>query len=134
MGIFDKIFFWRKKEEAPAPSDLGLPKEEGIAPPDLGLPKDELGLPKEAAGIEHPIGPAAEPSFSHEPEPTSGPLDRPLGGFAPSAQPAQPPPMPLVKDIELISSKLDTLRATLDNINQRLANLERIAAGEHETY
>ena len=36
----------------------------------------------------------------------------------------------VAKDIEVISSKLDALRASLDIINQRLANLERISERE----
>jgi len=36
----------------------------------------------------------------------------------------------LKKDFELISSKLDYLKATLESINQRLANLEQIARRE----
>ena len=36
------------------------------------------------------------------------------------------------KNLEVISSKLDALRAALDSINQRLANIEAIARGEQE--
>ena len=36
------------------------------------------------------------------------------------------------RDFELLSSKLDAMKASLENINQRLANLERMAA-ESET-
>jgi len=34
------------------------------------------------------------------------------------------------RDVQLILSKLDTIRATLENINHRLENLERIAQSE----
>ncbi len=37
---------------------------------------------------------------------------------------------PLQKDLELISSKLDYLKASLDAINQRLVNLEHLAKQE----
>lgn len=40
---------------------------------------------------------------------------------------------PLQKDLELISSKLDYLKASLDAINQRLVNLEHLAKQEMET-
>ncbi len=33
----------------------------------------------------------------------------------------------LEKDIQVLTAKLDSLKAILDNINQRLANIERIA-------
>jgi len=36
------------------------------------------------------------------------------------------------KDMEVVSSKLDAIKAVLDAINQRLANLERISSGEYE--
>ena len=36
------------------------------------------------------------------------------------------------KNLEVISSKLDALRASLESINQRLANIEAIARGEQE--
>ena len=34
--------------------------------------------------------------------------------------------------MQVISAKLDAIRATLDSINQRVANLERVAYGEQE--
>ncbi|MEM2138723.1 MAG: hypothetical protein QXM96_01060, partial [Candidatus Woesearchaeota archaeon] len=39
---------------------------------------------------------------------------------------------PLEKDLELISAKLDYLKASLESINQRLANLEHMARQESE--
>lgn len=48
-------------------------------------------------------------------------------------QPVPPPQEVTVdKDLEVISSKLDAIRANLDSINQRLANLERVAYGEKD--
>lgn len=137
MAILDKLFFWRKKEEpspAEKPPELGLPGEEelglkppggleeeptvaGIAPP--GAPP----MPHEAPG--HMPRPAHEPPEIPTPSPTTAPP-----GFAPP----QPMAPPISKDIELISAKLDALKASLDTLNQRLANIERIARGEHETY
>lgn len=39
---------------------------------------------------------------------------------------------PLVaKELEIISSKLDSIRATLESLNQRIAGLERVAYGEN---
>ena len=35
-------------------------------------------------------------------------------------------------DLQVISAKLDAIRATLDSLNQRIASIERIAYGEHE--
>jgi len=36
------------------------------------------------------------------------------------------------KNLEIISSKLDALRASIESLNQRLANLEAIARGEED--
>lgn len=36
------------------------------------------------------------------------------------------------KELEIISTKLDALRAGIDSMSHRLAALERIARGEHE--
>ena len=134
MGIFDKLAFWKRKEEPLPPEGM---------PPELGLPKEgDLGLHPE--GFEEPVAaglappgapqgmpgmPGSEPMHGYEPEPT--PSLSTLPGF----QSQSPPPMvPLhiSKDLELISAKLDALKASLDSVNQRLANLERIAQGEHE--
>jgi hypothetical protein len=50
---------------------------------------------------------------------------------------AAAPPVPemgagIAKDLEIISAKLDTIRATLESVNHRLEALERIAKGEPE--
>ena len=42
-------------------------------------------------------------------------------------------PNPIIKDLELISSKLDYLKASLEAINQRLVNLEHYARQEMES-
>jgi hypothetical protein len=44
----------------------------------------------------------------------------------------QPQHNPLQKELELISSKLDYLKASLDAINQRLVNLEHLSKEEME--
>jgi hypothetical protein len=47
-------------------------------------------------------------------------------------EPAQTQHNPLQKELELISSKLDYLKASLDAINQRLVNLEHLSKEEME--
>jgi hypothetical protein len=51
-------------------------------------------------------------------------------------QQAQPPPPDQnfmnSKSLEVISSKLDAVRASLEAINQRLENIEHIAQGEQQ--
>ena len=87
--------------------DLGLGNE--LALPKTGIPTDDLGL--------------------NLPQRQSMPEPERLESFQrPSYQYSQPSN----KDLEIVSAKLDALKATLENINQRLAGLERVAYGENE--
>ena len=124
MGFLDKLMFWKKKDEfeniglgekgTPAGLDLGLG-------PDLGAGTDlGQGLSMQPPGSQPSIPsiqqPHQQPSFS-----------------APNMQPqAQNQDYTTNKNLEVISSKLDALRASLDSINQRLVNLEGIARGEEQ--
>ena len=106
LGLFGK----KKTEE-------GFPEEM----PSMG--SDELGLPglRERKGEEYPM-PEEQP-------PISGPPGMGMPGFTGAQQRRQPQPMPqpMEREYEVLSAKLDALRAILDSINQRLENLERIA-------
>jgi len=129
MGLLSKLMFWRKEPELPP--DIGG----DLGGPDLGLPKDEdLGLPKPAGMPGEEPSPAeafAAPSLEEAP---SGP--EPL-------HPGYRPPPPAVaaapeaafgsKDIEIISLKLDSLKTTLEAINERIARLEKMAEGGRES-
>ena len=118
---------------------------------------DPFGAP--AQGMQQPAAPQQGPAPAtpppsgtdmfgamgqgpQQPTPPAGPITPPAG---PSQMP-QPQPAPAVygqsqddyqketftKDVEIISAKLDSLRATLESINQRLANIERLAQGEQQ--
>ena len=109
----DKIFFWKHKEKPlETPHELGLGKEH-----DLGLGLKEEPLP--------PM--PGQPSTPGVPPPSPPP-----SATSAFAQPQQS----IDKDIQLLSAKLDSLKAILDNINQRLANIERIAqeSQQHEGF
>ena len=131
MSVLDKILFWRKKEE---------PIMSGETPPELGLPEEsEVGL-KPLEGFEESpaagLAPRAAPPEMPGPMPSREPPESPSSfsareSFAPYQAPSA---APMSKDLELISAKLDALKAILDNINQRLTNLEKMAQGEHEIY
>lgn len=109
MGILGKLKFWKRDE-------LGLGEE--LAMPKGNLPADELGL--ESPGLpKTPQMPQMQaPEAVQEPRLMQ--------------QPQQPQYYGPNRDLELVAAKLDALKATLDNINQRLANLERVAYGEEE--
>jgi len=122
MAFFSKLAFWKKKDNLDdLGKDLGLDKELGL---DLGGPSPDLGM-----GIEPQQQPYQKyPSFQQP-------------GF--QSQPSYPQPsfqQPSYqsdsyiasKNLEVISSKLDALKATMESINQRLANIEAIARGEQE--
>ena len=128
MGIFGKLAFWKKKD------DLGLDKDFGK---DLGFDKD-LGMdmgqgpsPDLGMGLEQqPL--QKYPSFqqsSFQPNFPSQPSFQSQQSFQPSASNDS---YIASKNLEVISSKLDALRASLDNVSQRLASIEAIARGEQE--
>ena len=109
MGIFGKIKFWKKE----------MPEE------------DETPSYLKPIGAEHeprPIG--GFPYFEQQSPAAFQPS--PPAMFNPSIQPAMPAASNLDKELQIISAKLDTLKATLDDINHRLARLEKLAGQETE--
>ncbi len=103
MAFLDKLKFWKRKE-IDFEKELGIPGLEEAALPEkrLGV-ADETGLPK--------------------PEPYEAPTMAPTAFKEQTA--FQQQAGPTAKDVEVISAKLDTIKAMLENINNRLAALER---------
>lgn len=155
MGILSKLMFWKKGEEDLG--DLGLGGDMGLGSEGLGLEKDMTGL--EGAGMGKPgelpgFGEKEHTEGINQPLGASpeAPKTQEVGGQYPSydaqaspdygapAQPAAPAPVMrqprhdimVGKELELISTKLDSLKISLDSLNMRLASLERIAKGEYE--
>ena len=136
MGIFGKLAFLKKKDEF----DLGLDKG-GDLGPDLGM--GDMGMSSHGMppmGHDAGMGKGSEsygpdpfaqrqPSFGQSQYP-SYPQQQPFQQNYP--QPPSYGDSGVGKDIEVISSKLDALRALMDSINQRLANLEHIARGDED--
>jgi|GEM_PF-784140 len=140
MGILDKVMFWKKGKDDFG--DLGLGEGDlglgGIG----GLGKTEMpgfGEMEHAEGVERPLGAA---SASPKTEEVGSPYQR--YGYqqnkeyeAPMpAAPAQPAgrheQLMMGKELELISTKLDSIKISLDSLNMRVAALERIAKGDYE--
>ncbi len=132
MAFMDKVMFWKKKDDFDlgkfgADSGLSGGPNLGLAPDaggaDLGLPNQNLGAPEAQFGQQMPASQFGQaPSQSY---PATAPP-----GFQQNIPltPQTPPQQDFVgKDIEVISAKIDSLRAYLESINQRLANIERIA-------
>lgn len=101
MGLFDNLPFGKKKNEL------------ALETPDLGMnmpeqpPTDFYGAPQQPQGYGQPY---AQPYGAPE-------------SFQ-SQQTYQQSTVPN-RDMELISAKLDVLKATIDTMNQRLAAMER---------
>lgn len=123
MGVLDKLKFWKKEEfedfklpeapaspAAPAPEPFGA---DGMAPPSPASPPPS-GLP-DFPGHERPL-----PSESQQPP------DQP---FIPQSfqerQDFSKSPVRPDSQMDLISSKLDTIKAQLESVIQRLDRLEQ---------
>ena len=115
MGIFSKLF-GKKNEDLD--SDLLLNLKQ--APSEEPFPKEPLGLEEKPVIPETPTQPTELPPHLEEPL---------LGTPTAPSTPTTPAPTSQ-RDLELINSKLDTLKAILNSMDQRIANLEQAAGIE----
>ena len=137
MGIFN---FWKHESKVPSPEIT----EKGH---DLGLEKDNLGLKEPSAlsdttglgevgkskeGLSNKFGPPAPgmPPGGLEPVEET-PVSQP-SAFSKLEQKQQTNDINLSKNIEIISSKIDTIKAMLDNLTNKIEKIEKIAEGEEE--
>jgi len=143
MGILGKLAFWRKEEPA-LPEDFGKFDMSTPGMPEMPGEKDDLALPSAEGMPDLPPMPGEEPQSD-----VSGPEAFPrLQESRPRGPPAPPPGATLVqppaapaeehaaasgKDLEIISLKLDSLKTTLEAINERLARLEKMAESDRES-
>ena len=132
MAFFDKLAFWKKKDDLDdLGKDLGIDKDLGLDFTSSG-PSADLGMGIDT-GPQAPQQPYQKyPSFQQQ----SFQQNQPAPSF--QSQSFQPQTFPAndsyiaSKNLEVISSKLDALRVSMESINQRLANIEAIARGEQE--
>ncbi len=136
MGFFSKLAFWKKEE----PDFLG------------NTGKDLPGFGQEMGNLDFKSD-FGKGDFSGMPDVTAfkgsgdygqaAEMNRSLQQMPPPAQPTgystfqqQAPPagMQSGHELEVVAAKLDAIRATLDSINQRLTNIERIAYAEQEQH
>ena len=136
MSIFDKLMFWRHDDIPDIGKDADLGLDSGLGDPNMPGLQDNLGMETPNFGMPpHPNRPVPmSPTAYNAPFGTPRPQTAP-----PGFQAAPPTPMPMQqnaqeeimkKDLELLSYKLDTLKVALDMVNQRLANIERLAIQE----
>ena len=105
--------FWKQKAPAPLP-DLGADFG-GDLPP---LPGEDTGYGTQQETPGYPMPPPMRPT--------------PITPMQHAVYQTVSPQEATNKDLEIISAKLDSIRANLDAINQRLANIERIAYAEKD--
>lgn len=136
MGVLDKIKFW-KKDEFELPADLPPPSEiPGITPQGMDVPPMERP-PAFGADFQPDQQSGQSQSFSSpvSPRPQFSASVQPQFASAPQPQFAQQPsfaPISQDQQLALISSKLDTVKAQLETVLQRLDRLER--KGEERPY
>lgn len=144
MGVLDKVMFWKKNDDF---ADLGLASEDSMEPlaqeqsdinqdmnlgPTGGFSQQDLGFdPNQKQGREF----NSQQNYAQYPQdnPYSNQNNMRQGQNMGSqfSQDSSHSDMMMTKNMEIISSKLDALRASLESMNQRLANLERLAASEN---
>ena len=148
MAVLDKLMFWKKKDPlGDFGKDMDMGKDFSGKGFDTGRPND-LGLPRQDPGLGIDQGPGGLPGIDqgpggidqgHRPDAFKPTPPQPSGSLVQMQQPFQVQPAApkehnymVSKDIEIISSKLDALRAAMESINQRLANIERVAMNQQE--
>ena len=134
MGILDKLMFWKKEDEF---ADIGLGDKENLPFGDqFGTPPggaNPPGLGSTPGMDQGGMAPGSSPAGSTPPQPSMPSFGAPSPQPQYSPQPSYNPQQDLEsKNLEVISSKLDAIRASIESLNQRLANLEAIARGEEE--
>lgn len=115
MGILDKVKFWKK-------DDLGLGDLGGLPGGDQfeGLNTEVPADPNLGQGAV----PAQDPRFPPQPQSFQSQQQYQSQNYPQSSAGNN--------SNEVISAKLDALKANLESINQRLANIERIAMAEEQ--
>jgi len=115
MSLLGKLKFWHKEDDFDF--DTLADKEMGKIPShDLGLDQKLPGLDEKSSFPEEPeVEPLSSPRFQSSPA-------RQASAFSPSSG--------ANRDLELINSKLDTLKAILNSMDQRIAHLEQISGAE----
>ena len=140
MGFFGKLAFWKKKDDF---GDLGKDLDMGK---DFGLDAGQGPSPELGAGLEPLPGQDPLQKYPSFQQPNYPQQQFPQSSYPPQQQASFQPAYPsspsfannssdsyiASKNLEVISSKLDALKASIDSINQRVANIEAIARGEQE--
>lgn len=119
MGFFSKLAFWKKKDDIDdLGKDLGLDKDIGL---EMGQgPSPDLGMGMDMQQQSFQKYPSFQQSSSFPSQPSFQQPSISNDSYI------------AAKNLEVISSKLDALKASMDSMSQRVANIEAIARGEQE--
>ena len=111
MGLMDKLKFWKKEEELPE-----FPRPPEFAPSEQQSPMqvEQMGMPRPVPGITEP------PMEGQTSSPFAQPFPQPQ-----AFQQQQFAGVSAEQQLQLISSKLDTIKAQLETVLQRLDRLEK---------
>ncbi len=130
MGFFGKLLPWKRKDELGLNDNMGLggfgAENQGL---NLGMPGMPLADPmqQQMQGMPSYPGqqyPAAQPfAFRQQSQPQ-------MEAF--QANQAYERSYAAGKEIEIVSAKLDAIKAALETLNQRLASIERYIQAEQE--
>ncbi len=162
MGIFSKLAFWKHEPSSvPTPSTesfgagqgldaSGFGTQTGLGNDTTGIRGDSTGLGDVGTGSSANLGagnnPSQETGFK-PPSVNSAQYMEPVEEETPPSQPSSlnklnqnivNPNQPadsvdtLSKNVEIISSKVDTIKAILDNLSHKIEEIEKIAKGEEE--
>ena len=127
MGFMDKVMFWKKEPKLDIDTNLDM----GLSPP-VG---NNLGIDTNPGLSSQQM---SDPFLDHSYQQRPQQFQQQQFGY-PQEQPRiiseTPVGMPQQslqrdsydKNLEIVSMKLDNLRSALENINQRLINIERLA-------
>ena len=142
MSIFGKLAFWKKKDDSLGQDlgfggsqpgegfdeNLGLGGDIGKGP-DLGLGQEGQEPGGFGEGFHEPST-LKQPFLSKDYVPQRGMRETPIN--VPGAMSGKQGDMGANRDFELVSSKIDAIRAEIQTINQRLANIERMVENQSE--
>ena len=150
MGLLDKLQFWKKSDDdflndfnKPPSDGFGMNQKNSLGNDPLG--NNDIGSDPMSGFNQHSernqFGTLGSPDFgtqtmqSEQRQSSYGQHDQQMRFTEPQHQSNNSNDIFMVnKNIELLSSKMDALRASLESMNQRLINIERIAQSEQQDY
>ena len=115
MSFVDKLKFWKHEEAPEYPSAPEMSPSEQQVPTGM----DQMGMPRQMPGVNEPPmdaqtgNPFAQSPQFQQPQSFQQAFGQPSAGMSTDQQ------------LQLISSKLDTIKAQLETVLQRLERLER---------